>query len=91
MEELAAILGPEEVTYYSMDEKKAKVPISITTIKKQTPLLIHMEYQVTLPDHNFVVGSKRKLISSVMCDMKVVKSKDLLNDTVNYSSPTYIQ
>ena len=49
-----------------------------------------MEYQVTLSDHDFVVGSKHKVIPSVIGDMKVVKSKDLTNDTVSYSGPTYI-
>ena len=89
MEEIAAILGPEEVTFHSINDK-AKVPIGITTAKKQTPLLMHMEYQVTLPDYDFVVGSKRKLIPSVIGDMKVVKSKDLTNDAVSYSDPRYI-
>ena len=69
---------------------KAKVPIVITVAKKQTPLFMHMEYQVTLPDHDLVVGYKHKLIPSVIGDMKVVKSKNLTNDAVNYSSPTYI-
>lgn len=49
-----------------------------------------MEYQVTLPDHDYVVGSKHKLISSVVSDLTVVKSKDLSNDTVSYSGPTLI-
>ena len=89
MEEIAAILGPEEVTFHSIDDK-AKVPIGITTAKKQTPLLMHMEYQVTLPDYDFVVGSKRKLIPSVIGDMKVVKNKDVTNDAVSYSDPRYI-
>ena len=88
-EEIVAILGPEEVTSHSMDNK-GKVPVCITTAKKQTPLFMHVKYQVTLPDHDFVVGSKHKLIPSVIRDMKVVKSKDLTNDAVSYSGPTYI-
>lgn len=89
LEEIATLLGPEEVTFHSMDDK-AKVPIGITAAKKQTPLIMHMDYQVTLPDHDFVVGSKHKLVPSVIGDMKVVKSKDLTNDGVTYSGPTYI-
>ena len=89
LEEIATILGPEEVIFHSMDDK-AKVPKGITAAKKQTPLLMHMEYQVTLPHHDFVVGSKHKLIPSVIGDMKVVKSKDLTNDGGTYSGPTYI-
>ena len=49
-----------------------------------------MEYQDTLPDHDFVVASKYKLIPSVIGDMKLVKSKDLTNDAVTYSGATYI-
>ena len=89
LEEIATILGPEEVVFHSMDDK-AKVPIGITAAEKQTPLLMHMEYQVTLPDHDFVVCSRHKLIPSVVGDMKVVKSKHLTNDSVTYSGPTYI-
>ena len=37
-----------------------------------------------------VVNSKHKLIPSIVGDMKVVKSKDLTNDAVSYSAPTYI-
>ena len=89
LEEIATILGPEEVVFHSMDDK-AKVPIGITVAEKQTPLLMHMEYQVTLPHHDFIVGSRHKLIPSVVGDMKVVKSKQLTNDGVTYSGPTYI-
>ena len=67
LEEIATILGPEEVVFHSMDDK-AKVPIGITAAEKQTPLLMHMEYQVTLPDDDFVVGSRHKLIPSVVGD-----------------------
>ena len=49
-----------------------------------------MDYQVTLPDHDFVVAPKDKLIPSVTRDMKLVKSKDLTNDAVTYSGATYI-
>ena len=76
MEKIAAILGPEEVTFHSMDDK-AKLPTVITTAEKQTPLFLLMEYEVTLPDHDFVVDFKHKMIPSVIGDMKVVKSKDL--------------
>ena len=71
-----------------MDDK-AKVSIGITAARKP-PLFMHMEYQVTLPNHDFVVGSKHKLIPLVIGDMKVVKSKYLINDTVSYSGQTYI-
>ena len=89
LEELAAILGPAEVTFHSQDDK-VKVPIGLTAANKQAPMVMHMEYQVTLPDHDFVVAAKHKLIPSVIGDMKVVKSKDLMNDAVTYSGATHI-
>ena len=42
---------------------------AITVAKKQNPLLMHMEYHVSLPDHDFVVGSKHKLIQSIIGDI----------------------
>ena len=89
LEELAAILGPAEVTFHLQDDK-AKVTIGLTAATKQAPMLRHMEYQVTLPDHDFVVAPKHKLTPSVIDDMKLVKSKDLTNDPVTYSGATYI-
>ena len=93
LEELGAILGAAEVTFHPQDDK-VKVPIGLTTANKQAPILMHMEYQVTLPDHDFVVAPKHKLIPSVTGDMKLDKSKDLrmqrTNDTVTYSCATYI-
>ena len=75
--------------FHSQDDK-AKVLVGLTAANKQTPMLMHMKYQVTLPDHGFVVAPKHKLIPSVIGDMKVVKSKDLTNDAVTYSCATYI-
>ena len=89
LEESDVVLGPAEVNFHSMDEK-TKVPISITAAKKQIPLPMHMEYQNILPDHYFVVGCKHKLITSVIGDMKDIKSKHFSNDAASYSNPTYI-
>ena len=48
LEEIAASLGPEEVTFHSINDK-AKTPIGITVAKKQTPLFMHMEYVQAIP------------------------------------------
>ena len=53
-------------------------------------MLMHIKCQVTLPDHDFVVAPKQKLIPSIIDDVKFVKSKDLTNDAVTYSGVTYI-
>lgn len=89
LEEIPVILQSEEVSFHPLDGK-AKVPIGMTAAKKQTCLLMIVEYHVTLPDHDHVAGSKHKLIFSVIRDMKVVKRKDISNDAVNYSGPTNI-
>ena len=65
LEEIAAFSRPEEVTFHSQDVK-AKVPSGITITKKQIPMLMYMEYSVTLPDHDYVVGLKHKLILFVI-------------------------
>ena len=77
------------VTFHSQDNK-AKVSTGLTAPNKQAPMLMYMEYQVTLSDHDFVVAPKHKLILSVISDMKLVKSKDLTNDAVTYPGVTYI-
>ena len=87
LEELAGLLCPREVTFHSQDGK-AKVLIGITAASKQAPLLMHMEYKVILPDHDFGVVSQHKLIPSVIGDMQV-REKDFSGDAVTYSGPTY--
>ena len=72
LEEIANILGPAEVTFYSQNDK-AKIL-----------------YGITLPNHDFVVAPNRKLIPSVICHMKIKKSKDLLTAAVTFSGPTYV-
>jgi len=44
----------------------ARVPIGITAANKQAPFLMHLEYRITLPDHDWVVAAKHKLIPSVV-------------------------
>ena len=61
LEELAGVLGPRQVTFHSQDDK-AKVPIGLTAATKQAPLLIHIEYKVTLPDHECLIVPRHKLI-----------------------------
>ena len=82
-------MGPAEARLHCQDDK-AKVPIGLTVANKQAPMLMRMEYQVTLPDHGFVVALKHKLIPSAIGDIKFVKSKDLTNCAVSYPGATYI-
>ena len=87
LEELTGLLGPREVSFHSQGDK-AIVPIGITAASKQASLLMHMEYKVILPDHDYAVASQHKLIPSVFSDIQVRES-DFSGDTVTYSGPTY--
>ena len=42
LEELAELLGPGDVTFHFQDNT-AKVPIGLTGVLKEVPLLMHME------------------------------------------------
>ena len=87
LEELAGLLGPGDVTFYSQDDK-AKVLIGLLAASKQPPLSIHMEYKVTLPDHSYVITPQNMLISSVIRDIRIPE-KDFSGDNVTYSFPMY--
>lgn len=54
LKEITSILGPEEVCFISQDNK-CRVAIGLTAANKQSPILMHCEYKVTLPDHHWVV------------------------------------
>ena len=54
------MFGPETCLFLSIDDK-ARVPLGLTCANKQAPIIMHMEYKVRLPDHNFVVGERHKL------------------------------
>ncbi|KZS05363.1 Uncharacterized protein APZ42_031468 [Daphnia magna] len=53
LEEIASILGPDEVCFLSQADK-CRVAIGLTVANKQSPILMHCEYKVTLPDHDWV-------------------------------------
>lgn len=71
-------------------DDKSRVPIGLTAANKQAPLLMHLEYKVTLPDHDWVVAPRHKLIPSVYAGIKIEDGKIGDPKTVTYSGPTYI-
>ena len=62
--ELANLFGDNHVFFLSQDDK-AHAPLGLPISKKQTAILMHLEYKVTLPDQDFPIGEKHKLIPSV--------------------------
>ncbi|KAJ6639294.1 hypothetical protein Bhyg_12037 [Pseudolycoriella hygida] len=89
LNELASVLGPDDVIYLCQDDK-AKVPIGLPAASKQGPLLMHMQYRVKLPDHNFVVAGGHKLTPLVyaFCGVKPDGGGD--PSAIAFSGPTFI-
>lgn len=67
------------------------MPIGITAAHKQSPILMSMEYPVRLPDHDWVVAERHKLVPSVYAGL-TIDSRKLDGSTANikYSGPTYV-
>jgi len=90
VESLASFLGPQKVGFLSQDDK-ARVPLGITAANKQAPLLMHVEYKVTLPDHDFVVAEGHKFIPSVYAGIELKDGKPNGDPSlVSHSGPTYV-
>ena len=82
---ISGVLGSETVFFVSQDDK-ARIPIGMTAATLQAPIMMRWEhdYRVRLPDHDFGVSQRHKLIPSVYAGC-------VISDTrVGYSGPTYI-
>jgi hypothetical protein len=84
LKDLAGIFGHSTVFALSQDDK-ARVAMGLPAANKQAPILMHLEYKVTLPDHDYVIAPKHKLIPSVYAGLTFNKLGEL-----SYSGPTYI-
>ena len=82
--ELASLFSDENVFFLSADDK-ARVLLGLPVLKKQTAILMHLDYRVKLPDRDFPIGEKHKLIPSVYAACE--KDKD---GSIGYNGPTYI-
>ena len=51
--------------FYHFGTRKTCVYLGLPIFKKQTIILMHLEYKVMLPDHDFLTIRKHKLIPSV--------------------------
>lgn len=90
LESLASLLGQQQVFVLSQDDK-ARVPIGLPAVKSQSPLLMHMEYRILLPDHDWVVAERHKLIPSVYAgvtwNLTVSVRKKLLGTAGRHTYP----
>ena len=82
--ELASLFSEENVFFLSADDK-ARVPLGLPVSKKQTAILMHLEYKVQLPDHDFPIGEKHKLIPSVYASCR-----KNIDGSIGYNGPTFI-
>ena len=57
LKNIASVFGNKAVFTVSVDHK-AKVPMGITAAKSQAPFMMHMKYEIRLPDHDFVKGEQ---------------------------------
>ncbi|CAF1081493.1 unnamed protein product [Rotaria sordida] len=84
IKDLASIFGNNCVFYLSQDDK-CKVPLGLPAARIQAPILMHLDYRVRLPDHDWIVAPRHQLIPSVYAGCLLSKDGDL-----GYSGPTYI-
>ncbi|KAJ8896472.1 hypothetical protein PR048_001816, partial [Dryococelus australis] len=89
LETVASVLGPHSVNFLSQDDK-ARVTIGLVAANKQAPLVRHVEYKVWLPDHDFVIASRHKLIPSMYALCEVKPNEMRRPEAVSYSGPPYI-
>ena len=75
--------------FISQDDK-CRVLIGVTAANKQSPLLMHVEYRISLPDHDWVVADQHKLIPSVYAGIGIMPDGLGNKEAVSYYGSTYI-
>lgn len=84
LQDLASMMGQECVFFMSQDDK-ARIPLGISAANKQSRIVMHMQYRVKLPDHDWVIAERHKLIPSVYAACEFTKDGE-----VGYSGPTFV-
>ena len=83
LKDLAVIMGSKYAFFLSQDDM-AQFHLGLPAANKQAPILMHLEYHMQLPDQDWVIAERHKLIPSVYAAC-VIK-----DDSVSYSEPTGI-
>ena len=89
MKNTASLFGAENVFVLSVDDKP-KVPIGVTAANKQSPLIMHVDNEIRLPDHDFVKATKHKLTPSVYSACEIHTTFSKVAPEICYSGPTCI-
>ncbi|CAF3380058.1 unnamed protein product [Rotaria socialis] len=84
VKDLASVFGNNCVLYLSQDDK-CKVPVGLPAARVQASMLMHVDYRISLPDHDWIVAPRHQLIPSVYAACLLSNDGDL-----GYSGPTYI-
>ncbi|CAF1029781.1 unnamed protein product [Adineta ricciae] len=84
VKDLISIFGNDCVLYLSQDDK-CKVPIGLPAARAQAPMLMHLDYRIRLPDHDWTVAPRHQLTPSVYA--ACLLSSD---GTLSHCGPTYI-
>lgn len=69
---------------------QARVPIGGTAANEETAIVMHLEYRIRLPDHDWVLAQRHRLIPSVYALIKIYTEKFSDPRAVTYSEPTFI-
>ena len=72
-------------------DDKATCPMGIPAATKQGKVLMHLEYRVKLPDHQYVIASRHSLKPSVYAFCKIDGSRVGTHESVSYVGPTAIR
>ena len=75
LEEVTGLLCPKQGTFHSQDDI-TKVALGLPAASKQVHILMHMEYEVRLSDHDFTVAPMHNLMPSVM-GVTEIKEKNI--------------
>ena len=90
LRELASWFGPEFCVFLSPDDK-ATCPMGIPAATKQGQVLMHLEYVVKLPDHQYVIASRHSLKPSVYAFCSINPTLVGTSKAVKYVGPTAIR
>ncbi|CAF5087070.1 unnamed protein product [Rotaria sp. Silwood1] len=84
IKDLASMFGNDCIFYLSQDDK-CKVPLGLPAARVQAPMLMHLDYRIHLPDHDWTVAPRHQLTPSVYAACLLSEDGD-----IGYSGPTYI-
>ena len=91
LQDIATLFGPESMFVVSIDDK-AKVPLGITAAicQAHNKLVMYMKHKVRLPDHDFIVASKHKLVPCVYAACEIQTTSARCQPEISYTGPFYI-